>query len=168
MKNTKNTFGRLLAYLFHHFRSHLMIASVCVVVSSLASVAVNIFLQRLIDDCITPGIQNGFASVTRTFTSILVTMAILYLFGAFTSFIYSRLMAVVTQGALKNMRNDMFGKMQTLPLRYFDTHAHGDIMSTYTNDTDAIRQLIGQSLPTLLQTILSVIVMYIMMLYYSV
>lgn len=168
MKKTKNTFGRLLAYLFHHFRSHLIIASVCVVVSSLASVAVNIFLQRLIDDCITPGIQNGFASVTRTFTSILVTMAVLYLFGAFTSFIYSRLMAVVTQGALKNMRNDMFGKMQTLPLRYFDTHAHGDIMSTYTNDTDAIRQLIGQSLPTLLQTILSVIVMYIMMLYYSV
>lgn len=168
MKKTKNTFGRLLAYLFHHFRSHLMIASVCVVVSSLASVAVNIFLQRLIDDCITPGIQNGFSSVTRAFTSILVTMAILYLFGAFTSFIYSRLMAVVTQGALKKMRNDMFGKMQTLPLRYFDIHAHGDIMSTYTNDTDAIRQLIGQSLPTLLQTILSVIVMYIMMLYYSV
>lgn len=168
MKKTKNTFVRLLAYLFHHFRPHLIIASVCVVVSSLASVAVNIFLQRLIDDCITPGIQNGFSSVTRTFTSILVSMAILYLFGAFASFIYSRLMAVVTQGALKNMRNDMFAKMQTLPLRYFDTHAHGDIMSTYTNDTDAIRQLIGQSLPTLLQSILSVIVMYIMMLYYSV
>ena len=168
MKKTKNTFVRLLAYLFHHFRPHLIIASVCVVVSSLASVAVNIFLQRLIDDCITPGIQNGFSSVTRTFTSILVSMAILYLFGALASFIYSRLMAVVTQGALKNMRNDMFAKMQTLPLRYFDTHAHGDIMSTYTNDTDAIRQLIGQSLPTLLQSILSVIVMYIMMLYYSV
>ena len=77
-------------------------------------------------------------------------------------------MATVTQGTLKHLRVDMFDKMQSLPIKYFDTHAHGDIMSTYTNDTDAIRQLIGQSLPMVFQSSLTITVMFLMMIYYSV
>lgn len=95
-------------------------------------------------------------------------MMIIYLFGVVANFIYTRKMANVTQGTLMNLRNDMFEKMQTLPIKYFDTHPHGDIMSTYTNDTDAIRQVIGQSGPMVFQSALSIISVFIMMLSYSV
>ena len=137
-------------------------------ISACASVVATTFLQQLIDECITPGITSGLASVWSKLISLLTAMAVIYLFGVAAALTYTRLMATVTQGTLKQMRNDMFDRMQTLPVKYFDTHAHGDIMSTYTNDTDAIRQLIGQSLPALVQSLLSILAIVIMMLYYSV
>lgn len=171
MKKTaghKNTFVRLMEYLMQHYKSMLIVVIVCIVISSCASVIATVFLQRLIDECITPGIAEGFDAVWIQFVSILTTMAIIYILGVVAAFIYTRIMAIVTQGTLKHMRNDMFSRMQTLPIKYFDSNSHGDIMSTYTNDTDAIRQLIGQSLPMLLQSALTVAAMFIMMLYYSV
>ena len=99
---------------------------------------------------------------------IISLMILIHTAGVIGSFTYTRIMAGVTQGILKHFRTDMFNKMEMLPIKYFDTHAHGDIMSTYTNDTDAIRQLIGQSLPMMFQTILSVTSMVIMMLCYSI
>lgn len=157
-----------MSYLFHYYRLHLIVVTVCIVISSCASVVATVFLQRLIDECITPGISDGMDAVWTKLVSILTTMAVIYILGVAAAFLYTRIMAVVTQGTLMHMRNDMFSGMQTLPIRYFDTNSHGDIMSTYTNDTDAIRQLIGQSMPMLIQSALTVTAMFAMMLYYSV
>ena len=163
-----NTFFRLMSYLMQHYKWGLITVMLCIVISSCASVAATVFLQKLIDECITPGITEGLDAVWTQLVSILTAMAVIYILGVIAAFTYTRIMAVVTQGTLKHMRNDMFSRMQTLPIKYFDTNSHGDIMSTYTNDTDAIRQLIGQSMPMLLQSALTVLTMFAMMLYYSV
>ncbi|MCD8018931.1 MAG: ABC transporter ATP-binding protein, partial [Clostridiales bacterium] len=161
------TFPRLVQYLFHYYPVHLIVVMICIVISSLASVVSTAFLQRLIDECITPGITSGMSSVWSKLLSILTFMGILYAMGVVASFTYTRIMAIVTQGTLKHFREDMFDRMETLPIKYFDTHAHGDIMSTYTNDTDAIRQMIGQSLPQVFQVSLTILSILFLMLYYS-
>lgn len=164
----KGTFGRLFRYLFQHYGLRLIVVMICIVISAAASVVATVFLQRLIDECIVPGISSGMGAVQNLLTHILLTMMAFYILGVVAAFIYNRIMATVTQGTLKNLRDDMFNCMETLPIKYFDTHPHGDIMSTYTNDTDAIRMLIGQSLPMLTQSVLSVLAMIGMMLYFSV
>ena len=141
---------------------------ICIIIAAAASVVQTVFLQRLIDTCILPGLENGFESIRQPFMQTILSMITLYVFGVAAAFTYTHLMATVTQGTLKHLRVDMFDKMQSLPIKYFDTHAHGDIMSTYTNDTDAIRQLIGQSLPMVFQSSLTITVMFLMMIYYSV
>lgn len=157
-----------MQYLMLHYKGRLFTVMACIVISSCASVIATVFLQRLIDECITPGITEGMDAVWTKLVGLLATMAAVYVLGVAAAFIYTRVMATVTQGTLKNMRNDMFSRMQTLPIRYFDSNSHGDIMSTYTNDTDALRQLIGQSMPLLLQSSLTVLAMFTMMLCYSV
>lgn len=164
----QHSFGRLVRYLFSHYKIQLIVTLICIVISAFSSSIATIFIQRLIDECITPGVNQGFETIAGKFTSILLTMGFIYICGTIAAIIYNQIMAIVTQGTLRNLRNDMFDKMQTLPVKYFDTHAHGDIMSTYTNDTDAIRQLIGQSLPTLFQSALTITVMFLTMLYYSI
>ncbi|MBQ9990375.1 MAG: ABC transporter ATP-binding protein [Lachnospiraceae bacterium] len=162
------TFKRLLGVILAHYKVHMIVVVICIIISALASTVATVFMQRLIDEVITPGISLGLSAVWQQLVSILGTMAIFYCFGVIASFTYNRIMATITQGTLKNLRNGMFNRMEALPIGYFDTHAHGDIMSNYTNDTDAIRQMIGQSLPMLIQSGLSVISMFIMMLYYSI
>lgn len=164
----QGSFGRLIRYLFRYYPVHLIITMIYIVISSCASVAATAFMQRLIDECITPGITSGMDAVWEQLVSILTLMGVIYVMGVVAAFIYTRIMAVVTQGTLKHFRVDMFDRMESLPIKYFDTHAHGDIMSTYTNDTDAIRQMIGQSLPQLFQAALSMISIVFLMLYYSV
>ena len=164
----KGTFGRLFRYLFDHYGMRLIVVMLCIIVSAVASVIATVFLQRLIDECIVPGISSGMGAVKNLLVHILFTMAVFYVLGVLAAFTYNRIMATVTQGTLKHLRDDMFYGMETLPISYFDTHPHGDIMSTYTNDTDAIRMLIGQSLPMLTQSVLSVLAMLGMMLYFSV
>lgn len=164
----KGTFGRLFRYLFDHYGMRLIVVMLCIIVSAVASVIATVFLQRLIDECIVPGISSGMGAVQNLLVHILLTMAVFYVLGVLAAFTYNRIMATVTQGTLKHLRDDMFRGMETLPIPYFDTHPHGDIMSTYTNDTDAIRMLIGQSLPMLTQSVLSVLAMLGMMLYFSV
>ena len=137
----KGTFGRLLRYIFQNYRIHLIVVICCIIVSAAASVVQTVFLQRLIDTCILPGLKSGMESVKQPFMQTILSMLTIYAFGVAAAFTYTHLMAIVTQGTLKHLRVDMFDKMQSLPIKYFDTHAHGDIMSTYTNDTDAIRQL---------------------------
>ncbi|MCD8330552.1 MAG: ABC transporter ATP-binding protein [Lachnospiraceae bacterium] len=161
-------FLRLVRYLFANYPIHLTVVLVCIVISACASVVATVFLQRLIDECITPGITSGMDAVWPQLISIIATMAVIYVFGVAAAFTYTRIMAIVTQGTLKHFRLDMFDNMESLPVRYFDTHAHGDIMSTYTNDTDAIRQLIGQSLPQLFQAVLTSTAIFLMMRYYSI
>lgn len=164
----KGTFGRLFRYLFDHYGMRLIVVMLCIIVSAVASVIATVFLQRLIDKCIVPGISSGMGAVQNLLVHILLTMAVFYVLGVLAAFTYNRIMATVTQGTLKHLRDDMFHCMETLPIQYFDTHPHGDIMSTYTNDSDAIRTLIGQSLPMLTQSVLSVLAMLGMMLYFSV
>lgn len=164
----KGTFGRLMKYIFTHYSWRLIIVIFCIILSAIASVVSTVFLQRLIDQCITPGIKLGMDAVWGELIQIIGLMAAIYVIGIIAAFTYTQIMATVTQGTLKHFRTDMFETMESLPIKYFDTHAHGDIMSTYTNDTDAIRQLIGQSLPMLLQTMLTVVSMFLMMIYYSI
>jgi len=163
----KGTLKRLLKYIGQHYKGALLIVTICIIISSLATTIATVFMQKLIDECITPGMETGLQSVWKQLLTILGTMGIVYALGWICSFIHPRIMAVVTQGTLKNLRNDMFSKMQGLPIKYFDTNAHGDIMSTYTNDTDAIRMLIGQSIPSIIQSLLSIIAFVSMMVYYS-
>lgn len=164
----KGTFGRLIRYLFSLYKVRLVVAVICIIVSSISGAVATMFVQRLIDTCITPGIKNGFSSVASKLTVTLVAMACVYITSVVTALIYSQILATVTQGTLKKVRDDMFGRMEDLPIRYFDTHAHGAVMSTYTNDTDTLRQLIGQSIPQLITAILTITATVIVMLYYSI
>lgn len=166
-KVKKGTAGRLLKYIIKHYKLRLLIVFLCLAVGAIASVTATIFLQRLIDECITPGITNGMASVWKQLITFVIIMASVYALGVLASFLYTQIMAKVTQGTLTDLRKDMYKKMETLPIKYFDTHAHGDIMSTYTNDTDAIRQLIDQSIPTIIQSVMSIVSVFVMMLCYS-
>jgi len=159
---------RLLKYVMDRYKWTILIVAVCIVINSLASIASTAFQKQLIDNAITPGITQGFDAVKGSLLKTLMTMVLVYLCGIAAGFFQSRLMANVSQGTLKSLRNDMFDKMETLPIKYFDTHSHGDIMSTYTNDIDATRQLIGQSLPQLITSGLSIITTFCLMLYYSV
>ncbi|MCR4600974.1 MAG: ABC transporter ATP-binding protein/permease [Clostridia bacterium] len=164
----KGTGGRLLRYIWERNKLRLTVVFFGIIVSAVASTIATFFLQQLIDDCIVPGIELGMDAVWGKLMRMLTIMGCIYILGTLGFFAYTRIMASVTQGTLKKLRDDMFDKMQTLPVRFFDTNAHGDIMSTYTNDTDAIRMLIGQSIPSLFQASLSVLAVLCMMLYYSI
>ncbi|WP_076464570.1 ABC transporter ATP-binding protein [Actinomyces mediterranea] len=165
--HTSGSFARLNRYLFARYPVRLIIVAVCIVIGSAASTVSMVFLQRIVDEVITPGMTVGYDAVSVLLWRIIAMMGVVYLLGVVANFVYTRIMATVTQGTLKHMRDDMFDRMQTLPIKYFDTHAHGSIMSTYTNDTDAIRQLIGQSLPTLIQSGLTIAALVAVMLYFS-
>ncbi len=163
----KANFKRLLAYIFRRWGAALFVVTLCIIGNALSSVGAAMFMQRLIDDCITPGISAGFPAVAGKLKTVLAGMARFYLLGVAASFFQTRIMAVVSQGTLKSLWDDMFTNMEKLAIGYFDTRPHGTIMSTYTNDVDAIRQLIGQSLPALIQSGLFIIATLTMMLYFS-
>ena len=146
------TLGKLLRYMAHYYKWELLLVVFCIIVNAVAGISSSVFLEMLVDEVITPGLSLGFDTVKDKLSVIVGIMAGIYAFGLICSLVYTQIMAIVTQGFLKHVRTDMFDRMQTFPIKYFDTHTHGDIMSYFTNDTDAIRQLISQSLP---QTTLS-------------
>ena len=159
---------RLLIYVFRNYKFHLLIVAVCLIISSVTNVIAATFLQRLIDEVITPGISSGIEAVAGDLLKLITTMASLYVIGILATTLYNQLMAGVGQGTIKKLRDAMFDNMETLPIRYFDTHSHGEIMSTYTNDVDTIRQLVGQSIPNMFQSFLSLSVVFITMISYSI
>lgn len=159
---------RLIKFIFLHHKIRLIIVVFCIIISAIASTIAGTFLQRLVDECITPGLSLGFDAILPKLLKIIFTMICIYMSGVICSLIYSTLMATITQTTLRDLRNEMFDKMQTFPISYFDTHAHGDIMSTYTNDTDSIRQLISQALPSMLQSVLTITAIILVMLNYSI
>ena len=140
------TMKRFIKYLTDHYKGRLLVVLVCIILSAISMSFSNVFLQQLIDQVILPGMKVGMESVQAKFLRIIGTMGVFYLVGMATSAIYTQIMAGVTQGTLKNLRDEMFDAMEKLPIKYFDTHAHGDVMSVYTNDVDTLRQLISQSL----------------------
>lgn len=164
----KGTLPRLLKTLVKYYKWWLLVVVVCIVINSTGSLVVSVFLQTLIDEIIPVGVEQGFAAIAGRLGGLIGFMAGAYAVIVTAAFTYNRLMATITQGMLYHLREEMFAKMQTLPIKYFDTHAHGEIMSTYTNDTDATRQLIGQSIPSLITNSFTLIFSVALMLWYSV
>ena len=166
-KDAKGTMKRLMRYIVEPNKLRLAVVFLLLLISTAASVSASLFLKTLIDDYIAPLIgqaQPDFAPLLR----ILTVMACIYLAGILASFLQTRLIIPVAQGTLKTIRDDMFSHMQTLPIRYFDTHTHGNVMSYYTNDTDTLRQMIGQSLPNAISSLISITAVFFAMLTTSV
>ncbi len=160
MKLNKKTAKRLLKYITTNYKKHLIIVFVFILLSAIANVAGSLFLKTLIDDYIEPLL----AVENPVFTGLLKAigiMGIIYSVGVISTYIYGRTMATVSQGVMKQIRDEMFNKMQTFPIKYFDTHTHGEIMSHYTNDVDTLSQMLSQSFPQLISasiTIISVLI----------
>lgn len=163
----KGTFKRLLKMLFSEYKAQLCIVLVCIILSTIASTASNVFLNRIIQE-INNGIKTGWDAASKNIIGIIAVMGGIYLVGVAAAFFHARIMAIVTQGFLNRTRKKMFGKMERLPIKYFDTHPHGDIMSYYTNDIDTLRQLVSQALPALIQSALTITILVAYMLYLSV
>ena len=160
-KGAGKSFVRLLSYMKRYWMQ-LILVFVCILVSAVAGVAGSTFLQTLIDDYISPMLLNG----SRDFSGLagaLAKLGVLYAAGILGTLFYNRLMVVVAQGILKTIRDEMFSHMQTLPIRFFDTHASGDVMSLYTNDTDTLRQMLAQSIPQIFSSIVTVIAVFVAM-----
>ena len=160
-KGAGKSFVRLLSYMKKYWLQ-LVLVLVCILVSAIAGVAGSTFLQTLIDDYISPMLLDGsrdFSGLARALTRL----GVLYAAGILGTLFYNRLMVVVAQGILKTIRDEMFSHMQTLPVRFFDTHASGDIMSLYTNDTDTLRQMLAQSVPQIFSSIVTVIAVFVAM-----
>ena len=148
--------GRILGYVFKKYKVHMIIVFVCIIVSVLANVQGTLFIQKLIDDYITPLMNTS----SPDFTPLLYAMARVagfYLLGAASTFLYSKVMVYVTQGTMRSLRIDVFSHMESLPIKFFDTHSHGDIMSVYTNDIDTLRQMISQSMIQLFSSTITIV-----------
>lgn len=155
-ENPGRLLKRLMGMLMKHYGAAIIIVAICIIINVLANVQGTMFMQRLIDDYITPLLK----SETKNYTPLLHAIgrvACFYGIGIIASYSYNRIMVNVTQGMLKTFRDSMFTKMEQLPIKYFDTHAHGDIMSMYTNDTDTLRQMISQSMPQLFNSAITII-----------
>ena len=166
----KGTLGRLLRTAWKYYKKQLILVLVCILLSGAGGLVSSLYIRTLVNEISTPALQAGMGmqgEFLSKLIGLIITVGSVYGIVVLTTFLYNRIMATVTQGMLYHLREDMFSKMQTLPIKYFDTNAHGDIMSRYTNDTDATRQLIGQSLPTLISSSLTLIVSITLMLTYS-
>ena len=164
------TLGRVLKYVGRKYWLHLIFVVVSIFVSVFAMVQGTLFTKTLIDSYILPLVQQVQAGQTADFTGLMhaiTRVALFYACGVIASFVQSRVMIYVTQGTLRDLRQDLFAHMEKLPIRYFDTHAHGDIMSIYTNDIDTLRQMISQSLPQLLNCTINVVSVFVSMLVLS-
>ena len=162
IKNPGKLFARLMGFIFRKYLPACIIVVICIFVSVLANVQGTMFTKNLIDDYIVPLLKTG----TPDYGPLLAAMgrvAVFYGIGVISTFAYSKIMIYVSQGTIKNLRVELFSHMQDLPIRYFDSHAHGDIMSIYTNDIDTLRQLISQSLPQILNSAITVVSVFVSM-----
>ncbi len=164
LENPGKTLKRLMAYIFKNYKLHCIVVFFLILISSLASVKGISFIQELIDDYIMPLLGSNNPDFSQLLGA-LVKIALIFLVGVFSTYLYNRIMIFVCQGTMKNIRNDLFKHMEKLPIKYFDTHAHGDIMSIYTNDTDTLRQMISQSMPQLIASSITIISVFIAMLF---
>lgn len=162
IKNPGKLFARLMGFIFKKYLPACIIVVICIFVSVLANVQGTLFTKNLIDDYIVPLLKTG----NPDYGPLLAAMgrvAVFYGIGVISTFAYSKIMIYVSQGTIKNLRVELFSHMQDLPIRYFDSHAHGDIMSIYTNDIDTLRQLISQSLPQILNSAITVVSVFVSM-----
>ncbi len=167
VKDPGKLLARLMKFVFKKYKWHYILVMVCICIGVFASVQGTMFQKSLIDDYIGPMLlsdQPDFSPLLSAMSKV----AVFYLIGVVAVFIQNRIMIFVAQGVLRDMRDKVFGHMEKLPIKYFDTHSHGDIMSVYTNDIDTLRQLVSQSIPSILQAGLIVITVFFIMLWYSV
>ncbi len=164
---TTKTLCRLFKLVLKKYPVHCIIVLLAILISSLSGVVGTLFLKNLIDDYITPFIGQANPSFKPLFNA-LTLMACVYLAGALSTYLYNRLMITVTQGTLRDIRNDIFKHMESLPIKYFDTHTHGDIMSIYTNDTDTLRQMLSQSIPQMISSAITIVSVFISMVMLSI
>lgn len=158
-KDPVKTLKRLLSYFNKGYKLKFAVVLICIIMTTLASVGASLFLQTLIDDYITPLLSQTNPSFSGLW-NVLKTMACLYLAGIFSAWLYNFIMVGISQGIMKKIRDDMFSHMQTLPIKYFDTHTYGDVMSRYTNDTDTLRQMLSQSIPQMFSSAISIVTVF--------
>ena len=163
IENPGKVFKRLMQYIFKKYGVHFAIVFFCIIVSVLANVQGTLFLQTLIDEYIMPMLGQEHPDFSNLLREIM-RVGSFYLVGVAATYAYNRIMVNVTQGTLRSLRDDMFAHMEKLPIKYFDTHSHGDIMSIYTNDIDTLRQMISQSIPQILSSAITVVSVFISML----
>ena len=171
VENPGKLLRRIFSYVFRYYGLHLILVAVCIVVSVFANVQGTMFTRTLIDKYILPMVEQVKAGQgSPDFSPLLRAMArvaCFYLVGIGSAYLQARTMAFVTQGTMKHLRTELFDHMESLPIKYFDTHAHGDIMSVYTNDIDTLRQMISQSMPQLLNSTITIVSIFSMMLVLS-
>ena len=154
--------NRVIRYMLHYYKIPFLIVVICILITAIATVVGATFPQTLIDDHITPMLESG----SRDFSSLasdLIRLVCIMATGVITAFTYNRIMVNVSQGTMRHLRDDLFRRMESLPIKYFDTHAHVDIMSVYTNDVDTLRQLLSQSIPQIINSVISMIATLITM-----
>lgn len=161
--NPGKLLGRVFAYVGKKYKFHLIVVVIGIFASVLANVQGTMFIKTMIDDYIVPLVQADKPDF-GPFGMAILRVAMFYLIGVVFAYLYNRLMIYVTQGTLRDLRNDMFKKMESLPIKYFDTHPHGDIMSVYTNDIDTLRQMVSQSIPQMLSSLMTIVSVFISML----
>ncbi len=163
IKDVKRTTKRLLSY-FKKYKIAMVLVIVFIILSSLTGVASSIFIEKLIDDYITPlmgTVNPDFSGIV----SLLTVMAGIFALGTISNYLYARIMVVVSQGILKQVRDEMFAKMQNLPVGYFDSHTHGEIMSRYTNDIDSLREMIADGIPEIISSLMTIVAVFCAMIY---
>ena len=163
--------GRVLGYMMKRYKFRFILVLVCILITAVTTLVGMLFMQSLIDDYITPMLNVVNAGGTADFAPLLgalVRIALIYVVGIISSFTYNRLMIYITQGTMRDLRNDIFTHMESLPIKYFDTNAHGDIMSIYTNDVDTLRQLISQSIPQMVNSLVTLIITFVSMIVLSI
>lgn len=165
--NYFKTAKRLLGYVFKSYKLEFFVVFIAIIISSVASMSSSLFLMYLIDDVITPFLKSAVPDFAGVLKAVML-FGVIYYTGVLCTFIYSRLMVNIGQGVLKKIRDDMFIHMQSLSIKYFDTHSHGELMSLYTNDTDTLRQMICQSIPQVFSAVITVIAVFCAMLFISI
>lgn len=166
-KKNPSVMLRLIKYLFKLYKPLLILVIICILLTAAGAVCSSIFLQQIIDKVITPGLATSFKAVRPTLIKLLITMLSIYVVAIIASVTYTQVMVYVTQSFLTEIRSALFNKMESLPISYFDQNLRGDIMSTYTNDVDTIRQLVSQTFPQLISSSVTVLTVFIMMMTYS-
>ena len=154
--------SRVIRYMLHYYKYPFLLVIACILITAIATVVGATFPQTLVDDYITPMLQNGsndFSGLAKDLFRLACVMAV----GVITAFTYNRIMVNVSQGTMRHLRDDLFHRMEALPIKYFDTHAHGDIMSVYTNDVDTLRQLLSQSIPHIINSVITMVATLITM-----
>ena len=167
VKNPGRLFVRTMGYMMRYYTPHIVIVVICIIIGVLASVQGTLFIRNLIDDYITPMLMSGSTDFSPLLHAI-SRVAVIYLIGVVSTYVNQRIMIVVSQGTLLQIRKELFSHMESLPIRYFDTHAHGDIMSVYTNDTDTLRQMISMAMPQFLQSLITIVSVFISMIVLSI
>ena len=158
--------SRVIRYMLHYYKYLFLLVVVCILITAIATVVGATFPQTLVDDYITPMLANGsrdFGGLAKDLVQLACVMAV----GVITAFTYNRIMVNVSQGTMRHLRDDLFARMEALPIKYFDTHAHGDIMSVYTNDVDTLRQLLSQSIPQIINSVITMAATLVTMLILS-